>query len=126
MANLTTVPDAAQIQLNFSIGGNQASSWQHKYVPKNIDGTIFNCTAAATATIYVNTPTYINPSNNANFPCTIGTADATGVVLSMTEAQVINLLSAMTSGTTKYTIAINNGVDNFLTGIGNVIVAVQP
>ena len=126
MANLTTVPQNVPITISYSASVPIGSGFQQKFVPKNIDGTIFDCTGLDGATFNVLTPTALYPQGVASNSLTVGTADATGVVLSCSETVAAAIADIMQTNSAKYSIQATDGTNISLVGIGQITLNIVP
>jgi len=126
MAHLNSTPDNFSITLNYSTYATFATGAQVKLVPKNIDGTVFDCTGMNAASLNYFYPSPGNAERQANQPITVGTADATGIVLSLTPAQATAIAATMTNTNAPADITISNGTDTMIAGKGNVALNLVP
>jgi hypothetical protein len=122
MAKLTTRPDTQT--LNATIGTNL----QVKLVPKNADGSIFDCTDFDSENTLEIVPTS-GPVNGKQMQITMAivAADATGITVSITEA---NLDTAFQSsyGVTSVSgyFEASDGTDNILAWVGTLVFQSNP
>lgn len=117
-ANRIPQPDTPLVPLLYSVAQNSGIVVQQKFVPKNQDGSIFDCTAATTAQFLSGNGSLppLNPNGSMN--PTIITADATGVVIEFSSANIVALLTSSFTQTPLYTLMIDDGSGGVPAGVG--------
>lgn len=126
MANLNTQPQSVNLSLTRNQQYAFSAGWLQKFVPKNVDGTIFDCTGLVGATLAVIQPTLTSSLAEVSAACTVGTADATGVVLSMTPAQADSLFAQLNNTNLNYSIVATDGTNLSIVGKGSLQVNMLP
>jgi hypothetical protein len=111
MAEINVTPSQANLTISMNGNDNTATSPQIKLVPLNPDGTIYDCSAINGATLQFAAPTAASPSSVFAQAMTVGTADATGVVVSLTPADSVIVAGKMTQQNAKACITATNGTD---------------
>jgi hypothetical protein len=122
----TTQPVPATINLSASFSKilDDYLPITFKLVPKNADGTIYNCTAATDVSVATTNSAGSPFFQGAETAATLGTHDATGVVVSLTDSQVEALFNSSTPGRYNLAVIITDGTTNILAGSGSASLGV--
>jgi len=112
------VPTIAQ---NTNIALVKGNSYQLKLIPKNPDGTVFDCTGINNANLEVLSDA-TTATNLGTIGLTVGTADATGVIVTMSPANVTSVGSVLGTNRGVYTIGLGDGTDTLNGAYGNLAV----
>ena len=119
-------PQSVNLRSEYSLALSQANPIEQKFVPKNPDGTVFDCTdlTACVMKAQLQGP---NPSLAINCNGTMTTHDATGFTWSMTGAQALGLYANGGGYTNfKYTLQITDSTTYLIAGIGNLVIGINP
>jgi hypothetical protein len=103
------VPQQSQITFRASKTAGFASGGQIKVVPRNPDGSVYDCSAVATASINLATPNpNLTPTSAANLACSVVSADATGVLLEYTKTNLASTFAgAFVQGVLQGSFSVN-------------------
>lgn len=122
MAVENVIPDNKSLQFGWSANGSTCPyGFQQKFVPKNPDGTIFDCTGIATATLISQTPVSAPVPAQVSQVITVTTADATGIVVTATPAQMTTFMDNWNQNAGQYMMQGTDGSSNTsIVGKGNL------
>jgi len=126
MANLPTVPQNTGLSMTYSVFSGIATGFSTKFIPKNSDGTVFDCTGLNAAVLALKTPTAILPNNSATQVLTVVTADATGIVLAANEAAASALADYFQTTSAAYSITATDGTNTSIVGTGQYSMTLVP
>jgi len=127
MAHLSTIPDNTKNPvITGSLSIPNLSVAQFKLIPKNPDGTVFDCTGTTSATMLVGQPTIGTPATQVALSFTVTTADATGLTLNTNGASLLAFVQAIASVSNRYSMSCNTATDDYIAAVGNVNVSVGP
>jgi hypothetical protein len=126
MANLNKLPDRLNVNLTYTGQTSSAQMPSFKLVPKNPDGSIFDCTGYNVATFIIALPTLANPLLSDGATLTIGLADATGIVIAPTQAEATNLAASMPGTRSSGSISITDGTNTVVAGLGQFLGTYNP
>lgn len=126
MAFLNVLPDTKALSASCSLSNpNIVIGFKTKFVPKNVDGTIFDCTGMSAATLTYNIPTLAAPVNEVGQTLTIDTADATGITVTATPAQAA-VFFIDNYPSKAYSLVGFDGTNTSVLGKGNLNCVVTP
>lgn len=125
MAIIQTGQDSFSPTIRRSTLASMTQGFQQKLIPKNLDGTVYNCTGYNVATLYypIVTPLATTTGTQA---LTIVTADATGIVVNTSESQSTTLAGNLTQNSTPCTIVIGDGTNTAIASAGTLSLVTQP
>ncbi len=128
MANLQSIPQTYNSSSTFSL---DAAFWsgvaEQKLAPKDATGAIIDLTGYNGATLSLLFPTANNPSGNLDLTMTVGTADATGIIVSATPAQVATAFNNKTpAGSYKAVIHVTDATDTVIAASGTLNLLTAP
>ena len=127
MALLASKPDNSQFQFTTSL------NFLQKFVPKNTDGTVMDCTGMTLHHAqYVSKALCLatgGPVASGALPgLGVAVADATGVTLAMAQSSVQSLCLALGNGLipAQLTVGLTSGSDTVIVAQGGVYIIDQP
>jgi hypothetical protein len=126
MASLNVIPAQTTLQVGYSVANSQGYGTTYKAIPKNPDGSIFDCTGYNAASLQFANPTLLNPGSTTSTALVVGTADGTGIVLTIDESGASTLGNNMVSTSSPICVEITNGTDTALAVRGSVQLSVLP
>jgi hypothetical protein len=126
MANIPTIPMTVSLQLSFANTVAYGGLPIPKLIPRAIDGSVYDCTGVIAANLTVAAPTALNPNATIVEVLAISVADATGITLSITEANTADLAAKLLSRNVPCNINALTATDAFLAATGNLAMQVTP
>jgi hypothetical protein len=120
------VPDTLNFTANFSTQLDAYNKVQIKVVPKNPDGTPFNCTSATTVDVYgSNYAQGPAGSNGVDATGTITAHDATGLTFTLDSAN-LNTLTLAANPAMKLSVIMSDGTTPLVAASGQARLVVNP
>jgi len=114
MANLATIPDNKALTIAYSQSQLFGSMPTVKLVPKNPDGSIFDCTGYNTGNLAYQAPKPSDPTGAQSGTFTVSAADATGITLSFNTTAATSYATTMTTNSSPMQINVSDGTNQIL------------
>jgi len=108
--------------LSTSLSLVQGSTVDLRLVPKNPDGSVYDCTGYTTCTMNLFFNRVLSATPLDNFSPTVSGADATGITITVTEAIIDAIKGYIQTNNGWYTFVVDDGTDNINLSYGAVTV----
>lgn len=110
-ANTTPIPDSSQLSINYSYDLGSILPLEKKFVPKNFDGTKFDCTAATgVSRVAIDNgsadPIYVHSAVTGS---TLVTHDATGFTVTLDPTAILTAIGVVGASSGRYKIDLTDG-----------------
>jgi len=112
------IPVIAQ---NTNLAFVQGSGFQGKAIPRNPDGTVYDCTGLTQVNLSLKTDS-VTGNELTTVALGAGTADATGFIWTISPADVSNLSALLGTNRGAYDITLTDGTDDVNGSYGNIAV----
>jgi hypothetical protein len=117
-SNLTPVIQQLTLQMLVSISAGQAVPFDVLFQPQNFDGTGYDFTNIAGATLFVDNAQTGAPKITQEFTVSYAEHDTGGLLVHLTSAQV-EAIAAAGSSQGKFTLVVTDGVNSVIVAAGS-------
>jgi hypothetical protein len=126
MALQPTTPDTKALSGVFSNSQGSSGIAEVKFVPRNLDGSILDCTGMTGIDLRIPQPNLSSPQATVAVAGTVGTADSTGVIFSMSISQMGTLISNWfsTGVSIPFSAVGSDGTDSWVLNNGTLVMKV--